>query len=101
MKKTIWISALVPTEGADTYDGIRIAISDTEEEAFDDLFEWLCDCGACDEDVPEVGTLLGIRELLNDSQAVRFWNVESSEVTFTPPAVVRIPDPNQEAQSAR
>lgn len=37
----IWISALIPAHGADTYDGVRLQASLSEEDCYRDLAEWL------------------------------------------------------------
>jgi hypothetical protein len=37
----IWVSALVPVEGADTYDGVRLQASLSEVDCYRDLAEWL------------------------------------------------------------
>ena len=37
----VWVIALIPLEGADYYDGVRVAAFLTEEDCYRDLAEWL------------------------------------------------------------
>lgn len=91
MKKLIWISALVPTQGADTYGGVRIGTHDSEEDALDDLRDWLNDQGG--EDVPDAAN---IAEALDESPQVAYWNVESREIEVVPPAIL---DPTEDGHN--
>jgi hypothetical protein len=37
----VWVSALIPMKGSDIYDGVRLQVSTSEEEAYHDLACWL------------------------------------------------------------
>lgn len=68
---TVWVSALVPTNGADCYDGIRLCVFLSEQAAYTDLAEWL---------ETDVRTIPGIIDELNDSSQVSSWNVEEQTI---------------------
>lgn len=83
--KTIWVSALVPAEGADLYNGVRLAVSDSEVEAYRDLAEWLSECSGEDLSFEEKlaleqGTVEQIADALGASLEIRSWNVEEREL---------------------
>ena len=78
MEQDIWISALVPKQGAEVYDGIRLTVSTNERKAWEDLNEWLAEE---DEDLissglPDKEFIMGVYLALNSSKKVLFWNVE-------------------------
>lgn len=78
MEKRIYITACVPEDGAEIYDGIRIAISDSEREAMEDLAEnFLTEDfhGMKDEELQEALTLC---------LEIRTWKVEERLLTCSP-----------------
>jgi hypothetical protein len=78
--KKIWISGLVPANGADIYNGIRLAVSDSEREALADLVDWTLN--NIDEKAPDVddAPLEDLRAYLNDSDEIKSWNVEERTI---------------------
>lgn len=79
----MWISALIPKEGADCYDGIRLQASATEKAAYRDLAEWMESEGGESLKNASVKT---IREALDSCPEILTWKVEKQEIA---PAVAR------------
>ena len=78
-KQSIWVSALIPTVGADVYDGVRLSAASTEIEALHELVEWLQDEGTADEEVNcESTNKADLERWLNDAVglSIRSWKVE-------------------------
>lgn len=88
----IWISALIPRQGADVYEGVRLQVSLSESDCYRDLGEWLTDStdweyeeedGVADDFDLETATVQDIEDALDDArdqEYIRLWKVETQEV---------------------
>lgn len=70
----LFVSGLVPVNGADTYDGIRLSVHYTKLDAFKDLRDWLSDDDGYE--LPDNPTVEQITAALNACEEIESWNVE-------------------------
>ena len=75
----VWVSVLIPREGADVYDGARTQVSLSEADAYRDLAEWL--------EREDVDPLTATREQVEaemsdalDNDEILMWKIECQEV---------------------
>jgi len=70
-----WITALIPAEGAVLYEGVRLQVSATREEAYRDLAEWL----ERDDLDPATATEADVTAAMNDALdncEITLWKIE-------------------------
>jgi hypothetical protein len=75
----VWVTALMPTKGADVYEGIRTGAALSEREAYLELLDFFDT--ADDVELDQTATNEQIIDLLNSHPEVNFWKIESQEVT--------------------
>lgn len=80
----VYVSGLVPTEGANVYNGIRLSVFATERRAYQDLAEWLVEGKDEPELDPETATNAEIAEALSNSDEVQSWTVEPQTIFDVP-----------------
>jgi len=76
---TVWISALIPRKGADTYGGVRLQVSSSEQKCYQDLAAWLCD----EDIIGKNPTKKKIIERLDsevENSEILLWKVEKQEL---------------------
>lgn len=79
---TVWISLLVPREGADTYNdcGVRVQVSLTKEDCFRDLADWLeVEYESVEATQDALGEAMD-EESAREGYGVRHWHVEEQTV---------------------
>lgn len=73
----VWISALIPAVGADTYDGVRVSAFLTEEDCYRDLADWL---EIFYESNAQVAAALDEAVDWDDDLGIKCWKVEEQRI---------------------
>jgi dsDNA-binding SOS-regulon protein len=87
----IWVTALIPTRGADTYEGVRTGAALSERDAYLELLSFFDT--AEDVTLDRTSTNEEIAEVLNSHREVQLWKIEEQEVSLpgaAEPVTVRV-----------
>ena len=72
----MFISAIIPTQGAEIYEGVRTTISLTEEEAYEDLADWLDGTFTT-----VIDTIDRLNQAVTDNE-IKLWKVEEQKISL-------------------
>ena len=83
----VWISALIPADGGDCYDGLRLAAFESERQAYLDLALWLFDA----ETQASNDEIAWALDEAKERGKISSWKIEAREVEINRSRPPRLP----------
>ncbi len=75
--KWVWVSVLIPAQGADLYDGARVMVCDSQKECYQDLSEWMdLEWDGINSTIDELNLRIGDSDEIAPGHRITMWKVE-------------------------